>query len=720
MYNAFMALNLINIRPGFNKQITDTAAEGQYVDGDFVRFRYGFPEKIGGWSSITSDTLAGGVRAQHQWADLDGNRYVALGSQRGLYIYYGGAYYDITPLETAQTGGTFDTTNTSPTVTVNLTGHNMIAGDYFTFTSVTPPVGAGYTAANFTDQTFEVTSSTINTFTITMATNAGVTVAASGACTINRYVKVGPIGQTFGFGFGTGSYGGASGLTTTLNGLLQDDTAGTGGSGTSITLTSTAGFPTSGVIKVGAEFISYTGISTNDLTGITRAVAGTRSAHATLAGVEYYTAWGAASLSSTVRLDPADWALDNFGQILTATISKGRTFTWQPISNNNNALSVRCTIMSGAPTKTTVSIVSDTDRHFIHLGTEVTIGDTSSFDPMLIRFSDQEDFTDYQPTSVNTAGTFRIDDGTEIVGAVRAKDYILVFTDTAAYTMQYVGAPFTFSIRKVGSNCGLMSSHSMAFVDGVVYWMDDAGSFNAYNGTVVKIPCSVEDFVFNTANPGDLGFNYDSGKIVYSSHNSLFNEIHWFYPSNTSDEIDRCVTYNYSEKIWYTSSLARTSYYDAHLFNKPYATSFYAEGVPTFPVIQGVTNTSGSATYWTHETGVDQLDNGVTTTISSYIETGDFMIHLDGDGEYFTKVRRFIPDFQRLDGTATVTILLKDYPSDTAASSSLGPFSVTSSTQKIDTRARGRAASLKIANLSSGETWRYGTFRADIQPDGRR
>jgi hypothetical protein len=236
--------------------LRDNYAEGQYVDGDYVRFRYGFPEKVGGWSMITTDTLAGVVRAQHQWSDLDGNRYIALGTQRGLYIYYGGAYYDITPLETAQTGGTFSTTNTSPTVTVNLVGHNMIAGDYFTFTSVTEPVGAGYTAANFTDQTFEVISATINTFTITMATNAGVTVAASGACTINRYIKVGPIGQTFGFGFGTASYGGASGLTTTLNGALLDDTAGTGGSGTSITLTSTTGFPTSGVIKVGAEFIS--------------------------------------------------------------------------------------------------------------------------------------------------------------------------------------------------------------------------------------------------------------------------------------------------------------------------------------------------------------------------------------------------------------------------------------------------------------------------------
>ena len=376
--------------------------------------------------------------------------------------------------------------------------------------------------------------------------------------------------------------------------------------------------------------------------------------------------------------------------------------------------------MSGAPTKTVVSIVSDTDRHFLHLGTEATIGDTSSFDPMLIRFSDQENYTDYQPTSVNTAGTFRIDDGTQIIGAIGAKDYILVLTDTAAYTMQYVGAPYTFSIRKVGSNCGLMSSHSVVFVDGVVYWMDDAGSFNAYNGTVVKNPCSVEDFVFTTANPGDLGFNYDAGKITYASHNSLFSEIHWFYASSSATEIDRCVTYNYEEKIWYTSSLARTSYTDAHLYDKPFASSFNTTGVPTFPIIQGVTNTSGSTTYWEHEIGVDQVANGVTTSIQSYIETGDFMIHLEGDGEYFTKVRRFIPDFQRLTGTATVTILLKDYPSDTSASSSLGPFSVTSSTQKIDTRARGRSAALKIANLSSGETWRYGTFRADIQPDGRR
>jgi hypothetical protein len=216
-----MPLTKVQIRPGFNKQITDTAAEGQYVDGDFVRFRYGLPEKIGGWEKITSNTIVGGVRAQHQWTDLDGRKYVALGSQKGLFIYYESAFYDITPLETAQTGGTFDTTTGSPIVTINLTGHNMIAGDLFTFTSVTEPAGAGYTAGDFEDQTFEVTSTTINTFTVTMATNATADNTADGACTINRYIVIGPIGQTYGYGFGTVDMEDRLGVTTTLNGLLM-------------------------------------------------------------------------------------------------------------------------------------------------------------------------------------------------------------------------------------------------------------------------------------------------------------------------------------------------------------------------------------------------------------------------------------------------------------------------------------------------------------------
>jgi len=715
-----MPLNLINIRPGFNKQITDTAAEGQYVDGDFVRFRSGLPEKVGGWSKITTDTLVGVTRQQFHWVDLDGRIYAALATHRGLFIYYEGAFYDITPLEAAQSGGTF-TTNGTTTVTVTLPGHSMSAGDLFTFTSVTPPTGAGYSAGDFEDVTYEVTNRLSgNQFTVTMASAASNS-GTSGSCTINRYIKAGEIGQTYGYGFGTGGYGGSTGVTTLLNGALLNDTNGTGGVGTTIDVDDTTGFPSAGVIKVDNELISYTGITSTTLTGITRGVNGTSTAaHSDNTSIEVFTGWGEASLSSSVALDPANWSLDNFGQILIATIYNGRTFIWQPINNTPAALTTRATIMSGAPTKTMITITSDQDRHLFHLGTETTIGSTTTQDKMFIRFSDQEDYSIYAPTSVNTAGTFRLDDGTEIRAAVQAKDYILVITDTAAYTMQFVGAPFTFSIRKVGSNCGCIGPNAAVFKDGLVYWMDDSGGFNYFDGTVKTLDCSVEDFVFTQNNPGDLGLNYNAGKLVYASGDCLYGEVTWFYPSATSSVVNRSVIFNRQENCWFTSSVARTTAQDAHLFDLPYKTSYNPTGTYTFPIAQGASNINGSSTFWEHETGTDQNENGTITPVLAYVESGDFMLHQGGDGEVFTKVRRFIPDFKRLTGNAQITINLKDYPSDTATSSSLGPFSINSSTQKVDTRARGRAASLKIANTSSGETWRYGTFRADVQPDGRR
>jgi hypothetical protein len=710
-----MPLNLINIRPGYNKQITDTAAEGQYVDGDFVRFRSGLPEKVGGWEKITANTLVGVVRAQHQWTDLDGRRYAALGSQKGLFIYYENFFYDITPLETAQTGATFNTTNGSNLITVNLPSHLLQEGDLFTFTSVTPPTGAGYTTGNFEDQTFEVTSrDNANQFTITMAANATADNTADGAATINRYVTVGSIGQSSGYGWGTDLWGGESSLETTLDGAINNIV-------TTIPLTNVTGFPTSGSIKINNEIITYAGISNNDLTGCTRGAQSTSPAsHSDLDAVNPLTGWGDPSLAAGTNIDPGNWSLDNFGQIIIATIFDGRTFTWQPIQNTPNALDTRAVIMSGAPTKSIMTIVSDQDRHLIHLGTETTIGNPSTQDKMFIRFSDQEDFSDYNPTSVNTAGTLRLDDGTEIRSAIRGKDYILITTDTAAYTIQYVGPPFTFSLRKVGSNCGCIGPHAMSFKDGITYWMDDSGGFNYFDGTVKTLECTVEDFVFTTNNPGDLGLNYGSGKLVSAGNNCLYGETTWYYPSKNSSYIDRSVTWNRMENCWYTSSEARTTANDAHLFDAPYKTSFNATGLPSFPTIQGVTNINGSTTYYEHETGTDQVEGNLTTPILAYVESGDFMLHLDGDGEYITKVRRFIPDFKRLNGNVQITINLKDYPSDTANSSLLGPFTISSSTDKVDTRARGRAASLKIENTSSGETWRYGTFRADVQPDGRR
>ena len=717
-----MPLNTIPIRPGFNKQVTETGAEGQWVDGDFVRFRYGLPEKMGGWEQLTNNTLVGVARDQHVWADLDGRKYSAIGTHKGLFVYYSGKFYDITPLDTAITGATFTiaSTSTPQTITVNKAGHGLEAGDLFTFTSVSVPTGSGYATTVFTDNTFEVLTNTLDTFTIQVSTAASGVTTATGSATINPYVKVGPLLQTAGYGWGTSTFGGASGLTNSLNGSLNDDTAGTGGSGTSITLNSTANFPTSGTIKVGAEFISYTGISSNDLTGITRDVAGTRSAHSSGATVEYYTAWGQTSLTSNVIIDPASWSLDNFGETLVATVKNGRTFTWSPIHAVPAALSTRSTILSGAPTASVATITSERDRHLIVLGTETTIGTTATQDKLFIRFSDQEDSSTYQPTSTNTAGTFRLDSGTRIVGAAKGKDYILIITDTSAYVMQFVGPPFTFSIRQVGSNCGAIGQHSIVYANGAVYWMGQSGGFFVYDGTVKTLPCLVEDFVFTTG--GDnLGLNFDSGEIIYAGYNNLYSEINWFYPKNGETEIDRMVSYNYGENVWTTGSLDRTTYYDATLFDNPYATQFNKTGTPSFPTINGVTNTNGSTIYYAHEKGTNQVDGtGTSTAITSFIQSGDFDLDVDGNGQFFMSIRRFVPDFKVLTGDAKISILLKDFPVDNETSSPLGPFTIDSSTKKVDTRARARFASLKVENTSVNQSWRYGTFRADTQPDGQR
>ena len=476
-----MPLSFVDIRPGFNKQITPTAAEGQYVDGDNVRFRYGLPEKIGGWEQLTASTLVGAARAQHQWTDLDGRRYVVIGTHKTLILYYSEAFYDITPLDTALTGATFDTSSGSATVTVNLNSHGLEVGDLFTFTISSAPTG--FVASNFSGTFQVVTVPTINSFTITMPLTSSGTASASGSASINPYVRPGSLNQTFGFGWGTGLWSGslAGAISSTLNGSLADDAQGNNGSATNITLVDASSFPTTGEILVGGELITYTGKSSNDLTGITRGANGsTRSAHSNGAIVEDtagFIAWGEASSASTVVLPSADWSLDNFGQNLVATVLDGRTFTWEPINVNSNAPQTRATVATGNPTKSVMTIVSDQDRHLFHLGTETTVGDPSKQDKMFIRFSDQEDITDYAPTSTNTAGTFQLDDGTEIRGAVKGKDYIFILTDTAAYISQFVGPPFTFSIRKVGSNCGLIGKHALVYADGVVYWMADSGGF---------------------------------------------------------------------------------------------------------------------------------------------------------------------------------------------------------------------------------------------------
>ena len=642
-----MPLRNVRIAPGFNKADTPSGAEGQWIDGDFVRFRYGQPEKIGGYTAIGQQTISGPTRAQHTWTDLEGNRYAALGTSKALYIYYEDKFYDVTPLATALTGATFTSTQNQNIVTVNKTSHALDVGEYITFTSVTLPGGGatGFTVADFQNFTYEVlTAPNANTFTIQMKSNeTGTGMSSAGSASINPYEEIGPTIQTYGYGWGTGTW-----------------SRGT---------------------------------------------------------------WGSGTTSSTVILDPGTWSLDNFGQQLIATVKDGKTFVWNP--GVSNPLEQRAVVMTGAPTATRLTITSDRDRHVVHFGTETTIGDSTTQDPMFIRFSDQENYSVYQPTSVNTAGTFRLDTGNKIVAAVSGKDYNLILTDQAAYTMQFVGPPFTFSIRQVGSNCGCIGQHATVYADGKVFWMGAGGGFFVFDGTVKLLPSLVEDFVFTTTG-SNVGINYSSNEIIYGSHNSLFNEIIWFYPAGTPSgnpavQNNRAVVYNYVENSWSTMTLARSSYADASTYDVPYATEYTSTATPTISNISGATNTFGSTTYYGHEIGTNEIAlNGAETAIPAYIQSGDFDLPTDGDGEYLLRLSRFLPDFKNLQGNAVVTIFLKNFPIDSGASSQLGPFTINASTQKIDTRARGRLANIKIQNTAVDETWRFGTFRADVNPDGRR
>ena len=645
-------LQKLNFKPGFNKQATESGAESQWVDGDFVRFRYGLPEKIGGWSQLTNsnNTLPGVARAQHAFAAINGEKYVAIGTSQGLFLYYAGEFFDISPLDDGITGADFDATSGFPTVTVNKTAHGLLDGRYVTFSSVTVPTGSGYATTDFTENTFEVRNKTANTFEIIMPSNSAGTTSGTGSAQIDPYEIVGPTFETAGLGWGTDTWG--------------SDT------------------------------------------------------------------WGTASATSDVVLDPGLWSLDNFGQILIATIHNGKTFTWNAGVASPRAN--RAVVMSGAPTKTRLTQVSDRDRHVFHFGTETTIGDSTTQDPMFIRFSNQEDFNTYTPTATNTAGTFRLDKGNEIIGAVSGKDYTLVLTDSSAYVIQYVGPPFTFSVRQVGTNCGLIGQNALSYSNGIVFWMSGEGGFFMYDGTVKAIPCLVEDFVF-TDNGDNLGINYNSSQLVYCEHNTLYNEINWFYPALGSEQINRCVVYNYAENVWTTSSLARSSYVDQGVYDLPYATDYDKTALPNFP-IQGITAKYGASTYYAQETGTDQVNSSGTTSINAYIQSGDFdisatrditgqstgMADFRGDGEFIMSMKRFVPDFKVLTGNSKITLLLNDYPSGTATSSPLGPFTITSSTDKVDTRARGRLLAIKIENDGVGETWRYGTLRVDARPDGRR
>lgn len=614
-----MKLVDLKFQPGIDKQDTAYAAGDQrkYVDSNLVRFHYGKPERWNGWSYLPdpNKSIVGVVRDTHSWIGLDGTRYLALGTNRKLYLYSGSALYDITPIrETAALTNPF-TTNGTTTVTVTDASHGAIEGDFVTFDSFSTIDGLDM------NNEFEVTTYVdANTYKVTHTdTASGSTSGGGGSGNANYQINIGPTASTYGYGWGTDTW--------------------------------SAG------------------------------------------------AWDEPSTSSDVTVAARTWSLDNFGEDLIATVLNASTY----IKDISGSIDARATALSNAPTASRFSLVSTDTRHLMIFGTETTIGNTATQDDLLFRFSDREDATDYTPVATNEAGSLRISDGSRIVGAVKSSGQILVWTDTSLHGIQFVGTPFTFGLRQLGANCGLIAQHAAVEINGRSYWMSD-NSFYMYDGVVKKMPCSVQDYVFD-----DL--SYTNRNDIACGINTAFNEIIWYYPSANATAIDRGVAYNYLEGTWYTVNIGRTTWLGAYVFENPIATEYDASITANVSTILGLT--AGASYIYAHELGNNQADG---TAISAFLTTGSVEI---ADGDELMSVSRLVPDFDNLANTMTATLTLEQYPQSAANVTTTG--SITSTTEKIDVRGRGRAVKIKYETNTVDDTaWRLGSTKLQLRPDGRR
>tara|TARA_R110002074_G_scaffold228030_1_gene399620 strand:+ start:330 stop:2219 length:1890 start_codon:yes stop_codon:yes gene_type:complete len=621
-------------QPGVDKQDTPTGAEGRWIDSDNIRFRYGLPEKIGGWEKVTSDALVGAARGIHAWSSLDGSPYTSIGTNKKLYVYVDSEWADITPIRASGTGNitNFTTANTETTVVVHDTAHGAREGDFVTISGVSGTVN-GIIAANLEGE-FEITAlgdtaspptDQTNKYQVTAKAAATSTGAAGETANAAYQINTDPPVSTAGYGWGAGTWG-----------------ASTWG-------TSRAG----------------------------------------LTGVE------------AVQLDSGKWSLDNWGEDMIAQQLNGGLYYWDTsVGTGTRATS---TTVSAAPTKSLFTIVSGTDRHVVCFGTETTIGSTGTQDNMFIRWCDQENVNDWTPSTTNTAGSQRLTDGSSLISAKRSRGAVLIWSDTAMYQMQLVGAPFTFGFSQLGANCGAAGLNSTIDVNGTSFWMGK-DSFFMFDGSVQKLRCAVEDYVFKDISEG-------SQRDTFAANNGEFNEVTWFYPSSGSSVIDRCVTYNYADQVWYVGTLDRSSWIDKGIYSYPYATTYdSSDTASTISTITGLT--AGRAYMYSQEFG----SNAEGAAITAYVESGDFVI--PQAGEYLMSIKRFIPDFKNLTGTVNVTLKFRDYP--TSTQKTIGPFAVTTSTTKVDTRARGRQGALRVESSAIDDAWRFGTYRAEIRQDGRR
>jgi len=621
-----MAYFKLTLTPGIDKQNTEYGAEGGWIDGDNIRFRYSLPEKIGGWEDFTAPIqyLVGVTSDIFTWNSLVGIPYAIAGTNRKLYVLTGGVWYDITPIRATTGVGdvTFAASTGSATITVTDSSHGAIKGDFVTYSGAAS-LGGNITAAVLNSE-YEITAIlTANTYTITAPVNATAGDSGNGGgSVVGAYqITIGLPVSYFDFGWGTGPWG----------------------SGT----------------------------------------------------------WGSPRTSgSGIALYSRVWQFDTYGENVVCQLANGAIYYWQIVSGTGT----RAAVLSGAPTKNTYALVSTPDRHLVCLGTEDTIGDPTTQDPMFVRFSNQEDITNFVESATNTAGGQRLTDGNHIVTAIRSRGQILIFTDTSLHGMQYIGPPYTFGFQQLGANCGCIGPHAAVDVNGVAFWMG-TDAFYVFDGTVKKLACTVQDFVFKNLN------QVQSTKC-FVGLNSQFNEVTFWYCSLNSDYIDLCVTFNYLENVWSTGTMDRTAWVNSNTYPRPVATKYLQTSTAaTISTIYGLT--AGRTIVYSQETGADAAGE----PIIAYVKSGYFDI---GDGDNMLYMKRFIPDFRNQVGDLLVHLFLRQYPQATASYSSLDPYIITPTTEKVDTRARGRQISIRIESDDLYATWRFGTMRVDIQPDGLR
>jgi len=705
-----MPLTKLQFRPGINRETTSYSNEGGWFDMDKVRFRFGFPEKIGGWEPTSSTYFLGTCRALHPWVSLQGDRYLGVGTHLKYYINEGGSYNDITPIRTTTAAGdvTFsaaantlsaaidDLEDTLPLTSTSGfpdTGVILIGAETISYAAVSANTLVGCVRGfSGTTATSHNTSAAVkcSTIIVTDADHGALEsdfVTFSGAVTLGDAFTADVLNQEYQVVYVStvnSYYIDAREAATSISSIT-----GTTGLSPAYVFASTSDSGNGGSSVVGLYQIN---------TGLDTTITGTGWG----AGTWSRGAWGsAASLDAsgqTLRI----WSHDNFGEDLLLNVRDGDLFYWDK-TNGVGTRAVELASLPGANTTPVIAkkvLVSDRDRHVIAFGCDSEL-DPGVQDPLLIRFSDQASLTEWNATATNTAGDLRLGSGSEIVTAVETRQQVLVFTDVSLHAMQFLGAPFTFGINTVSENITIASPLAAIAVEDNVFWMG-AEEFYVYGGAVQRLPCTVRDFVFSNINSSQL-------EKVTAGTNTAFSEVWWFYPSASSNENDSYVVYNYQQQIWYYGSMNRTCWLD--------------RGVESLPVAAA----SDHVLYY-QEQGLDDGSTNPASGITAYIESSQMDL---GEGDQFAFLRRMIPDLTFRDSTnqtpqATMTLKTRNFPGGNYLQSNsklverTATVPVEQFTEQVHVRLRGRSFAFKIETTDTGTTWRLGSPRVDIQPDGMR